>query len=438
MSVRTRFTVTVATIVAVTVALFAGLSILALDRALRSGFEARLRSDAQTIATAVDVHHGRISLDPSDLRALGTIHADTPFAVFDTDGKQIAGDTSPSAQAGGLQRASVDVRRGDRTFGTVTVWQSDLWIGEFDRDAAIVSLGVGALLIALGIVASRRVAQRVLAPLGDIASLAERIEGYDLAGRLRADGKDELGRLCASFDRMLDRLESAFARERRFVADASHELRAPLAVLRAETELALRRERNNDEYRAALSSIAREAARLEELIDELLAAARAEVDARRQQTLDASELVRQLGERIRPAAASRGMVVSVETPGAVLAQANRATLERAVMAVVHNAIEYGRDAGTVRLRTSRNADTVRIEIADDGPGFSNDALAHATERFWRGDTAHPRGGTGLGLAIARTIVEANRGSLLLTNAPQGGAVVTIKLAAPLEQPAAFT
>jgi two-component system OmpR family sensor kinase len=231
---------------------------------------------------------------------------------------------------------------------------------------------------------------------------------------------------------MLDRLQSAFSRERRFVADASHELRAPLAVLRAETELALRRERTTTQYRDALTSISREAARLEELVDELLAAARAEVDARQQQTLDTSELVRDLGERVRPAAATRGMAVRIETPGAVLAQANRATLERALLAVVHNAIEYGRHDGIVRLRTSRNTETVRIEIADDGPGFTKDALAHATERFWRGDTAHPRGGTGLGLAIARTIVEANRGNLQLANAAEGGAVVTIELGAPLD------
>ncbi|MGA8476091.1 MAG: HAMP domain-containing sensor histidine kinase [Candidatus Cybelea sp.] len=430
MSVRARFAITVATIVAVTAVLFAGLSIVALDRALRSGFEARLHSDAQAIATAVDVHHGRISLDPSDLRALGSLHADTPFAVYGADGAQIAGNRLPSsASRSGLQSASVSVKRGARTFGTVTVWQSGLWIGEFDRDAAIVSIAVGLLLIAFGIVASRRVARRVLAPVGEIASLAERIEGHDFSRRLRADGKDELGRLCASFDRMLDRLQSAFSRERRFVADASHELRAPLAVLRAETELALRRERTTDEYRAALASIAREAVRLEELIDELLAAARAEVDARQRQTLDASELVRHLGKRVSPAAATRGMMVRVDAPDAVLAQANRSTLERALLAVVHNAIAYGRNDGTVRIRTSQNDGTVKIEVSDDGPGFSDDALVHATERFWRGDTARPRGGTGLGLSIARTIVEANRGSLELANTKEGGAVVTIQLAA---------
>lgn len=430
MSVRARFTITVAAIVAVTVALFASLSIVALDRTLRSGLHARLHSDAQTIATAVDVHHGRISLDPSDLRALGTLHADTPFAVYDSAGVQVAGDPLPTGAARSrLQTASVTVTRGGRTYGTITVWQSDAWIDEFDRDAAIVSIAVGLLLIALGVVVSRRVAARVLAPVGEIASLAERIEGNDLSGRLQADGKDELGRLCASFDRMLDRLQSAFSRERRFVADASHELRAPLAVLRAETELALRRKRSSDEYRAALTSIARESARLEELIDELLAAARAEVDAHRQQTLDASQLVRDLGDRVSPAAATRGMVVRVETPGEVLARANRATLERALLAVVHNAIEYGRNDGIVRLRTFRNANTVTIEVSDDGPGFSTAALVHATERFWRGDTAHPRGGTGLGLSIARTIVEANRGSLELANAAHGGAIVKIALTA---------
>ncbi|MBV8197120.1 MAG: HAMP domain-containing histidine kinase [Candidatus Eremiobacteraeota bacterium] len=427
MSVRTRFTVTVVTIVAVTVILFATLSIAALDRALRSGFHDRLRSDAQTIASAVDVHEGKITVDPGDLRALSWLHADTPFVVYRSDGT-IAAGTAPPAQARGFASAAVSVVRENQTYGRVVVWQSSLWIGDVDRDAALVSLAVGALLIVLSVVASRRVARRVLAPLSNIASLAESIESHDLSARLHADGKDELARLCASFDRMLDRLESAFSRERRFVADASHELRAPLAVLRAETDLALRRERTSPEYRAALTSIAREAARLEELIDELLAAARAEVEAREQQTIDAGDLLHDLGERVRPAAATRGMAIEVETEPRVVARANRGNLERALLAIVHNAIAYGRPDGTISLRSAHNGEGVTLQVADDGPGFSSEALAHATERFWRGDSAHPRGGTGLGLAIARTIVEANRGRLELTNGTGGGAIVTITLA----------
>ncbi len=428
MSIRARFTVTVVAITAVTILLFATLSIVALDRTLRAGFDARLHAAAQAVAVEVDVHDGRLSLDANDLRSIALLHPDTAFALYGSDGKLVAGQTPPQAGTAAIATAQIPIVRDGRAYGRVMVWQPNAWIGDFDRDAAIVSLGVGLLLIALGTIVSRRVAQRVLAPAGKIASLAERIEAYDLSTRLNVNAPDELGRLCASFDRMLDRLESAFARERRFVADASHELRAPLAVLRAETELALRREREPQEYREALHSIAREAARLEELVDELLAAARAEVDAQQRQTLDAGELVRLLGDRIRPAAATRGIDVRVNAQSPALAQADRATLERALLAVAHNALQYGRSDGVVRLSAARNGDTVHIVVADDGPGFTPEGLAHATERFWRGDAAHPRGGTGLGLAIARTIVEANRGRMHLSNGAAGGAVVTIELA----------
>ena len=385
MSIRTRFTVTVVAIVAVTVILFASLSIVALDRTLHSSVASRLQSEAQTIASIVDVDNGRVSLDPNDLRTVAPLRAGA-FAVYDSAGRRAGGDAPSAAQIAGLQSASATIARGGRNFGSVTVWQSDAWIRDIERDGAFVSLAAGLLLIVLGAFVSRRVAARVLAPVANMASLAERIEAYDLSARLDTEGRDELGRLCASFDRMLDRLQAAFSRERQFVADASHELRAPLAVLRAETDLALRRERTSGEYRRALTSIAREAVRLEQLVDELLASARAEVDARQIQTLDASELVRELGERVRPAAATRGMDVRVESGGTALARANRSTLERALLAIVHNAIEYGRDDGTISLRASRQADAVRIEIADDGEGFTPDALAHATERFWRGNT----------------------------------------------------
>ncbi len=426
MSVRTRFTFTVVAIVAVTVLLFSTLSIVALDRALRSDLHSRLRAEAQAIAATVDVHHGQISIDPSDLRKLASLNEEMTFAVYATDGTRIGGEPPPS-QARELQSADVPVIRAGRNFGNVRVWQSGRWIGDVDRDAALLSLSVGLLLMALGTFASRRVAGRVLAPVAQIASLAERIEARDLSGRLNADGNDEWGRLCASFDRMLDRLQGAFARERRFVDDASHEFRAPLAVLRAETDLALRRERSSDEYRAALTAVAQEAVRLERLVDELLAAARAEVDARQRRPLDASKLLREVGDRVRPAAAARGMNVRVEAEGEAFADANRSTLERALVAIAHNSISYGRDEGTIQLRATRQRNAVRIEIVDDGPGFTDEALAHATERFWRGDASRPRGGTGLGLAIARTMVEANRGRLALTNAAGGGAIVTIEL-----------
>ena len=258
-SVRDRLARTVAIAILAAVTLFATLSIIGIDRALRSGFDERLMTMAQAMATAVDVHHGKLSVDAGDLVELQTLHAGAPFAILNASDVVIAGEPLPSQQTGGLHFARAPVLRKGLAYGTVVVWEPDLWIRDFDRTAALISLAVGIALVALGTLAARRAATVALAPLERLASLAERIEARDLSSRLRADGDDELGRLCASFDRMLDRLEGAFSRERRFVADASHELRAPLAVLRAETELALRRERTTEEYRAALDSIAREA-----------------------------------------------------------------------------------------------------------------------------------------------------------------------------------
>ncbi|MEO6834706.1 MAG: HAMP domain-containing sensor histidine kinase [Candidatus Tumulicola sp.] len=428
MTIRTRLAATIVGSIAIAVALFATLSIVAVDRALRSSFEARLITTAQAVAAAVDFRRGRAEVDATDLRAL--MRAGTAFAVFDAGGTQVAGDTLPGPQQlRDLHVVDIPVYRNGRSIGSVSVWQSNVWIREFDRDAAIISVLVGLLLIGFGILLSRRAVRTALIPLERIASLAEQIEGHDLSRRLHADGHDELGRLCASFDRMLDRLQAAFERERRFVGDASHEFRAPLAVLRAETELALRRERGNDEYRAALASVAREAARLEEVVDELLAAARTEVDALARQALDAADLVRRVGKRVEPAAAMRGIVVEVEARHAALAHANGATLERALMAIVHNAIAHAPESGHVRLQVAPTGDAVRIEVADDGPGFTPAGLEHATERFWRGDSARPRGGTGLGLAIARTMIEANGGSLRLANGDAGGARVTVTLGA---------
>ena len=315
----------------------------------------------------VDVHEGRISVDAGDLRSITSLNAGTPFAVYGSDGSLIAG-TPPSSEARGLQTAEVPVTRDDQTLGHVAVWQSDLWIGEFARNAAIVSFGIGLLLIALGAIVSRRVAQRVLAPVGEIASLAERIEAHDLSGRLDADGWDELGRLCASFDRMLDRLQSAFERERRFVADASHELRAPLAVLRAETDLALRRRGTTMNIVPRCLNRARIGAPRGARGRAARGRTRRGGCARQRQTLDAGELVRQLGDRVRPAAATRGINCGWKPLERALAQANRATLERALLAIVHNAIEYGRDDGVVSLRALRN----------------NDASAYRSSRRWTG------------------------------------------------------
>jgi signal transduction histidine kinase len=389
-SVRSRFALTVAAAIAVTVALFATVSIVAIDRALRSSFAARLQTAANAVSTTVDVHHGQVSVDAGDLRELAAIHEDTPFSISDKNGRLMGGTPVPALpREHSLFTVTVPIERNGVKVGSATVWQSDAWIGDFDRVAAIVSIVVGLLLIGLGVAVSMPVAKY--------------------------------------YERLLNQLEAALARERQFVADASHELRAPLAVLHAETELALRRQRSEEEYRRALESVAREGSRLEQLVDELLAAARAEADASERERLDAESMVRELQERLRPAAALKGVELEMQSDGNAYVEANGVMVERALLAIAHNAIAFAK--GCVRVGVTRDGSTVRIDVADDGTGFSPEALQHATERFWRGDSARGRGGTGLGLAIARSLLEANGGRIALANAAGGGAVVSAYLPA---------
>jgi signal transduction histidine kinase len=425
-SVRSRFTMTVVAIVVATVVLFAVPAIVALDRTLRTGLDARLHSSAQAIAMTVDVHHGRVTLDANDLQTISRLRADAPFAVYTGDGGLLAGNP-PAANVHGFATARAPITHDDQTVGTAQVWQSTDWINDFDRDAVILSLVIGGILTGLAAVLSGRVTRQVLAPAQRVALLAESIEAQHLSERLNASSNDELGRLCASFDRMLDRLQAAFERERRFVADASHELRAPLAVLRAEVDLALRRPRDSEEYRQAIESIAIETQRLERLTDELLAAARADIDARGRERLDAGAIAAEIGERIRIAALERDICVVVDAERELYVDGHLATLERALLAIAHNAIQHAPNGGTVRLDVRGQNGDVNIAVRDDGPGFSDDALTHATERFWRDNGARTRGGTGLGLTIADTLVSANGGRLALQNGTDGGAIVTIAL-----------
>jgi two-component system, OmpR family, sensor kinase len=303
-------------------------------------------------------------------------------------------------------------------------WESDRWIGDVIRASELTFIAVGLALIIVAALISRALAKAVLDPVGRIAGLAEQIEARDLSKRIGAHGKDELSRLCATFDRMLDRLEASFETERRFVADASHELRTPLAVVRAEADLALNRPRPANEYRSALRSIDREVTRLELLVDQLLDTMRDRA-VMPNEAVDVATIVARVAERMR--ATTRDVRVALVGEPAVI-RGHCESIERATTAVMHNAITHG-GAGEIDVRVVRDLSWVRIEVADDGPGFADEALAHATERFWRADSARSRGGTGLGLSIARVLVEAHGGEVLLANGDERGAVVSLLLPA---------
>ena len=430
---------------AVVVAIVAIVSLIAIDRTLRGALDARLNTTASAIAALVDVRSGKLVFDAEDReQMLDVLSPAMSGAIFTRDGRTFVTSTAliPAAIGGAAQRGAfapapaTALERGTRlrvacrpiarsgsAFGYVCVWASAAYIDDVDRDA-IVAIALAAVLVGgVVVVLSATLARRALAPLQAFSDLATEIEAHDLSQRVQHGGDDELGRLGSAFDRMLDRLESAFARQRRFTADASHELRAPLAVIRAEADTALQQERAPRQYQDALYTIISEVERIDALVDALLLAARADSARLHFEPVDLAALASLLAERFAGAAAQRGVVIEV-TGTPCMTMADPASLERALAAILHNAL----DVATHRVELRVDCDGARAALAtlDDGPGFSADGLTHATQRFWR-EARRERSGTGLGLAIAEAIVSAHGGGLRLANRTEGGAEVTVTL-----------
>lgn len=424
MSLRRRIALAFTTLVAFVAILFSTISLVVLDRTLRAELDAKLNTLALAVGEIADVHRGVLSVDARDVRQIKRLLAtDEHVAVLDAHGRLVYGEPVPAAgKSAGYRFArttKLDMTTGG--FGTVVAWQSDRWIADVRSASLLTFTLVGAVLLLVAALFSRTFANAILGPVERIAGLAEQIEASDLSKRIGAAGTDELSRLCASFDRMLDRLEASFETERRFVADASHELRTPLAVIRAEADLALRRDRSAQEYRDALESIDRETTVLEGLVDQLICTMR-EAAVSADESVDVTTLLEGLAARLH----SNAQVRLARTGGDAIVRGHAQSIERALTAVLHNAITHG-GGGDVDVRICAEEAAVRIDVQDQGPGFGAEALIHATERFWRADSARSRGGTGLGLAVARVLVEAHGGEVRLANGPGRGAVVSLVL-----------
>jgi two-component system OmpR family sensor kinase len=234
--------------------------------------------------------------------------------------------------------------------------------------------------------------------------------------------RDEVARLGETLNEMLARIGDAMARERAFVADAGHELRTPLAILRAELDLALAEGRSPDELRAALASAAEETDRLTQLSEDLLTIAQTEGGRLplRLEQLRLADVFGPVERRFSRRAAEAGRAIEVGDGGELDLRGDLLRLDQAVGTLVDNALRYG--AGTITLAAQRAGDGVEIHVTDDGPGFPPDFLARAFERFTRAPGAR-EGGSGLGLAIVATVADAHGGTAHAANRPAGGADV---------------
>jgi signal transduction histidine kinase len=237
---------------------------------------------------------------------------------------------------------------------------------------------------------------------------------------------DEIRRLGLTLNEMLDRLSHSFERERRFVADASHELRTPVAVIKAELEAALRAGDHDPQVREALVASVEECDHLASLAEDLLVVARAgegELPVRPEQ-LDLRELLDRVRGRFADRAGERGRDIRVDAEDGQLVYADELRVRQALGNLLDNALRYGR--GEIVLRARRSGSGLDLEVSDEGDGFAPEFAERAFERFARGDLARTRDGTGLGLSIVRAIAEGHRGRAELVR----GAPATVRIWLP--------
>lgn len=275
------------------------------------------------------------------------------------------------------------------------------------------------------------IAGRVLAPIGRITAVAREIQATDLSRRIRLPGpEDELKQLADTFDAMLARLEAAFSAQQRFIADASHELRNPLAIIRTNIDVALSDpDAEPEELRQAIMVIRRASERMARLVDDLLALARREMPAFEREPVDLGQAIGEASEEFVIPARARGIVLDRAIAPGVVVIGDRDALKRAVANLLDNAVRLAPEGSRIRLAVGSERGHAWVAVSDEGPGIAPEDQPHVFDRFWRADKARSRadGGTGLGLAIVRQIVQTHGGEVQLQSRLGVGSTFTIWL-----------
>jgi heavy metal sensor kinase len=287
-------------------------------------------------------------------------------------------------------------------------------------------------------------ARKSLAPVVAMSSQAGRIGAANLHERLPVQNeKDELGHLALSFNSLLDRLSQSFERQQRFMADASHELRTPVAILRGESEVALSQQiRSAEEYRESLGVLHQEAARLTHIVEDLFTLTRADAGQYLLQPRDfyLDELAGECMHSARTLALAKGISLNLDVVSESPIRADESLLRRMILNLLDNAIKYTSEGGCVNVSCRRMELDYALSITDTGGGIPADLQPRIFERFFRADEARSRaendgGGAGLGLSISRWIAEAHHGRLELTRSDSSGSIFTAYLPAPRSLPA---
>jgi len=457
-SLRARLSLGVALLV-LAVLLVVGLVVYyGTERRLTSALDDSLRAAAAQAMAGANVQNGRFTPGPAFNDEADAGDPSAPglgIVVYTPDGVTLAHSGSypqsppdPAMLAATDQGESVVRTRTDPTTGV----RSRVLTTPLREDGATVALfGVAmsqeplfgtleqlrvTLLVLMPLAAAAAallaylLIARTLRPLERVTRTAASITPSDLSRRLGSPhGEDEVGRLATSFDAMLERLEDSFESQRRFVADASHELRTPVAAVRAIVAVTRSRPRRPPEYEQALDDVAAESERLNTLVERLLELARSDAGSfEESKPVDLSEVLRDVVASMDVLARARGLELAGEIDDGLTMNGDADALVQLFVNLIDNAIKYT-DAGVVSVTASRTADAIRIEVADTGRGIADVDLPHVFERFYRGDSSRSSEGTGLGLAVAQETALAHGGTVEIAVRSGGGTLCHVSLPA---------
>ncbi len=420
------------------VALAGGVFMALQSRLLERQLDASLFAHAQSeIQTAIDRADHRAHLHNDAMRLLGPREASLYLpkfaALYDDRGRAVAHTGSfqgrpppfralPTRGAFDLAHEGVTLRAVVLPMGHETEARTILLavprrsLDEANRSQLAVTLAVLGVALGAAVALAAFIARWLTRDLDQIARTARAVADGALDARAGAvGGVAEVRSLARDMDAMIARLEALVATQRRFVSDAAHELRAPLTSLRGELELALRRPRSAEEYRAALEKALDDVLALGSLADDLLALARARTATKDSSPTDAAGPILRAIELVEPCARRRNVKIvpeELEVPKVSVAPRD---LERVARNLIENAMRHSPEGASVRVAASVDGGTVRVAVTDEGDGVPLEQAERIFEPFVRLDPARARdgSGSGLGLAIAREVARSNGGDVFL-------------------------
>jgi heavy metal sensor kinase len=331
-----------------------------------------------------------------------------------------------------LRLLSVPIRHGDQLVNILRVGTS-LQPTERMLQRLLTGLYIASpLALLVSLLGGWFLAGRALRPVHAITQAAQRIAAGDWTQRIRTPhSNDEIGQLASTFNDMIGRLEVSFRQIRQFSADASHELRTPLTITKGETELALRRPRQAEDYQVVLESNLEEIDRMSRIVDELLFLSRADLGEIKLKMfpVQLDDLVREIQQQALVLGKERNIHTILEAIEPVVVLGDDLRLRELLLNLVDNAVKYSQEGQTVELSLTVAGDRGKLIVRDHGIGIAPGDQGRIFDRFYRTDEAraHAAKGTGLGLAICKWIVEVHHGAIEVQSGVQGGSCFTVFL-----------